>query len=82
MSTTRSGENAIVFGINLESLLVGARLRRGDVLFEFTQTGKECHAYCAIYHRMGDCIMPREGVFCRVLEGGVIRPGDAIDVVG
>lgn len=68
--------------IDLKALPVGARLRCGDVLLELTQIGKECHAHCAIYHRMGDCIMPREGVFCRVLEGGVIRPGDAIDVVG
>lgn len=76
------GENVIVSGFDLKSLPVGTRFRSGDVLLELTQIGKTCHAHCAIYHRMGDCIMPREGVFCKVLEGGVIRPGDAIDIVG
>lgn len=75
------GENVIVSGLDLKSLPVGARLRSGDALLELTQIGKECHAHCAIYHKMGDCIMPREGVFCKVLEGGTVRPGDAVDVV-
>ena len=76
------GENVIVSGFDLKSLPIGTRFRSGDVLLELTQIGKQCHAHCAIYHKMGDCIMPREGVFCRVLEGGVIRPGDSIDIVG
>lgn len=75
------GENIIVEGFDLKSLPIGTRFRSGDVLLELTQIGKECHARCAIYHRMGDCIMPREGVFCRVLEGGRIAAGDAIDIV-
>lgn len=75
------GENIIVEGFDLKSLPVGTQLRSGDVLLEITQTGKECHAHCAIYHKMGDCIMPREGVFCKVLEGGRIAPGDAIELV-
>lgn len=75
------GENVIVSGFDLKSLPIGTRFRSGDVLLELTQIGKQCHAHCAIYHKMGDCIMPREGVFCRVLEGGVIRPGDSIDIV-
>lgn len=75
------GENLIVEGFDLKSLPVGTRFRSGDVLLELTQIGKECHAHCAIYHKMGDCIMPREGVFCKVLEGGRIAPGDPIDLV-
>ncbi|MCI8468656.1 MAG: MOSC domain-containing protein [Eggerthellaceae bacterium] len=76
------GENLIVEGFDLKSLPVGTRLRSGDVLLELTQIGKECHAHCAIYHKMGDCIMPREGVFCRVLEGGRIAPGNPIEIEG
>lgn len=53
---------------------------RGDVLLEITQIGKECHSHCAIYHKMGDCIMPREGVFARVLEAGQISIGDQMSV--
>ena len=72
------GENIIVEGFDLKSLPVGTRLRSGNVKLELTQIGKECHARCAIYHKMGDCIMPREGAFCKVLQGGTIRPGDEI----
>ena len=72
------GENIIVEGFDLKSLPVGTRLRSGTVKLELTQIGKECHARCAIYHKMGDCIMPREGAFCKVLQGGTIRPGDEI----
>lgn len=75
------GENIIVEGFDLKTLPIGTCFRSGDVLLELTQIGKECHAHCAIYHKMGDCIMPREGVFCRVLEGGTITPGDPIDIV-
>lgn len=75
------GENIIVEGFDLKSLPVGTRLRSGNVKLELTQIGKECHAHCAIYHKMGDCIMPREGVFCRVLEGGRIAAGDAVSIV-
>ena len=72
------GENIIVEGFDLKSLPVGTRFRSGNVVLELTQIGKECHARCAIYHKMGDCIMPREGVFCKVLQGGTIRSGDEI----
>lgn len=75
------GENIIVEGFDLKSLPLGTRFACGEALLELTQIGKECHAHCAIYHKMGDCIMPREGVFCRVLRGGTIRPGDSIDIV-
>ena len=75
------GENLVVEGIDLRSLPIGTRLRSGDVELELTQIGKECHARCAIYHQMGDCIMPREGVFCRVISGGTLAPGDPLDVI-
>lgn len=70
------GENLVVSGFDFRMLPVGTLLRCGDVLLEITQIGKECHSHCEIYHRMGDCIMPREGVFARVLEGGEIAVGD------
>lgn len=75
------GENLIVEGYDLKSLPLGTRFRIGDVLLELTQIGKECHAHCAIYHAVGDCIMPREGVFTIVLEGGEVRPGDSIEMI-
>ena len=74
------GENLVVEGIDFSSLPVGTWLRCGDVLLEITQIGKECHSHCAIYHKMGDCIMPREGVFARVLEAGQISIGDQMSV--
>ncbi len=75
------GENLVVDGFNFSALPVGTLLRCGDVLLEMTQIGKECHNHCAVYEAVGDCIMPREGVFARVLEGGVIRPGDVMTEV-
>jgi MOSC domain-containing protein YiiM len=74
------GENLVVEGLDFRSLPVGAILRCGDVLLEITQIGKECHSHCEIYKRMGDCIMPREGVFARVLESGVIAAGDEMTI--
>lgn len=75
------GENLIVEGFDLRSLPIGTLFRCNDVVLELTQIGKQCHAHCAIYHTMGDCIMPREGVFTRVVHGGVIAEGDTIDIV-
>ena len=72
------GENLIIEGFDFRNLPVGTRFRIGDVLLEMTQIGKECHTHCAIYHLVGDCIMPREGVFAKVLEGGEIKPGDEV----
>lgn len=74
------GENLVVEGIDFRALPVGTLLRCGEVLLEMSQIGKECHSHCAIYHQTGDCIMPREGVFARVLHGGVIRAGDEMRV--
>ena len=70
------GENLVVEGFHFRDLPVGTRFRVGDVLLEMTQIGKECHSHCQIYQVMGDCIMPREGVFARVLHGGTVRTGD------
>ena len=74
------GENLLVAGIDCAKLPVGTRLRCGDALLEVTQIGKECHAHCAIYHQVGDCIMPREGIFVVVLHGGDVAKGDKIYV--
>lgn len=72
------GENLVAEGIDFSSLPVGSRLVCNDVVLEITQIGKECHHGCRIFRQMGDCIMPRDGVFARVLRGGKIRPGDEI----
>lgn len=75
-------ENIATEGIDWLTVPVGTRLKLGDtVLVEVTQIGKECHQKCAIYYQAGDCIMPREGIFARVLEGGAIRSGDPISFV-
>lgn len=75
------GENLIVEGFELRSFPVGTRFQVGEALLELTQIGKECHSHCEIFKKMGDCIMPREGVFTKVLKGGVIKPGDPIQVI-
>jgi len=74
------GENLLVEGIDFKALPVGTTLQCGAVLLEITQIGKKCHSECEIFHQVGDCIMPREGAFARVLEGGTIKKGDAIHV--
>lgn len=71
-------ENLTTRGIVLHKLPVGTRLAIGETLHEVTQIGKECHTGCAIRQLVGDCVMPREGIFTKILKGGVIRPGDAI----
>lgn len=70
------GENLVVEGIDFSVLPVGTRFACGEVILEVTQIGKECHHGCAIFQQMGDCIMPREGVFAKVIQRGKIRPGD------
>lgn len=76
------GENIVVSGYDFKSLAVGTRFQCNDVVLELTQIGKECHHGCAIYQTMGDCIMPREGVFCKVLHGGHIEEGDEFSIIG
>jgi MOSC domain-containing protein YiiM len=83
--TVRAGafaENITTRFLTLPTLGVGTLLRIGVTLLEITQIGKECHARCAIYYAAGDCVMPREGIFARVLEGGEIHPGDTVTVLG
>lgn len=75
------GENLVVEGFDLRKIPVGSRFQIGDVLLELTQIGKECHSHCAIFHAVGDCIMPREGVFTKVLKGGSIKVGDEIQLL-
>ncbi len=70
------GENIVVSGYDFKALPVGTRFACNGVELELTQIGKECHNGCEIFKKMGDCIMPREGVFCKVLRGGTIHEGD------
>ena len=75
------GENLVVDGFDFRALPVGTKFKCNDVVLELTQIGKECHSGCAIYQKMGECIMPREGVFTRVLHGGVISVGDEMEIL-
>ena len=75
------GENLVISGFDVKALPIGTRFRCNDVILELTQIGKECHAHCAIYHAMGDCIMPREGVFTKVLHGGTVSVGDEFTIL-
>jgi MOSC domain-containing protein YiiM len=74
-------ENILVDGITVYKLPVGTKLRIGEALCEVTQIGKECHQDCEIRRITGDCVMPREGIFVKVLESGWVRPGDSIGIV-
>lgn len=71
-------ENITTSGIELVSLPIGTRLQIGETVLEVTQIGKECHNRCAIFYQAGDCVMPKEGIFAKVITGGIIRPGDEI----
>ena len=74
-------ENITTEGIDLLHLPIGTRIFVGDkVILEVTQIGKECHAACAIRRQIGECIMPEEGVFARVVQGGLVKPGDSVKV--
>ena len=72
-------ENLTTEGVELVTLPLGAGVRIGDTLLEITQIGKECHTRCAIYDQAGDCVMPKEGVFARVVKGGKVQAGDRIE---
>lgn len=74
-------ENITTEGLRLWELPVGTHLKLGrNALMRVTQIGKECHNRCAIYHQVGDCVMPREGIFAKVIKGGRIKPGDRIQI--
>ena len=73
-------ENITTEGINLYTLPVGTILRLGGCRVEVTQIGKECHQHCEIYKKVGQCIMPHEGIFVRVLTPGMISAGDAVEI--
>ena len=75
------GENLLVEGFDFKTYPVGSIFRCNDVVLEITQIGKRCHSECEIFHMVGDCIMPREGVFARVLQGGTIAAGDELLLV-
>lgn len=81
LCTGKFAENITTEGIELYSLPVGTRFKISEVIFEVTQIGKECHQKCAIYHQVGDCIMPKEGIFARVIKGGIINTGDEIEII-
>ena len=74
-------ENITTEGIELTALPVGSRLSLGEAEVEITQIGKTCHTRCAIYQQAGDCVMPKEGVFARVLREGTVKPGDRVDIL-
>lgn len=74
-------ENILTEGIILYKLPIGTILKIGDCLLEVTQIGKECHLGCEIRHIVGDCVMPREGIFTKVLKGGKIKSGDKIEII-
>ncbi len=75
-------ENITTTGVKLTSLPIGSRLKIGEgVIFEVTQIGKKCHSKCAIYKEVGKCIMPKEGIFARVVRGGEVKPGDQISLI-
>ncbi|MBE0577178.1 MAG: MOSC domain-containing protein [Desulfuromonadales bacterium] len=74
-------ENITTQGVDLVALPIGTHVAIGEALVEVTQIGKECHNRCAIYHQAGDCVMPKEGIFARVLRGGVVQTGDDVRVL-
>jgi MOSC domain-containing protein YiiM len=74
-------ENITTEGLVLYEVPVGTRMRLGQCLVEVTQIGKICHDRCAIYYQAGDCVMPREGIFVRVIEGGPLQVGDDVEVL-
>ena len=70
------GENLVIEGIELNTLSIGQKIKIGDVLLEVTQIGKKCHDKCQIYYQVGECIMPKNGIFTNVLNGGNVKVGD------
>ncbi len=74
-------ENITTEGIDLLSLPIGTKMNLGDVEAEVTQIGKTCHSRCAIYYQAGDCVMPKEGIFVKILRGGRLKVGDPVRVI-
>jgi len=81
LCTGKFAENLTTKGICLYELPVGTRLKIGETIQEVTQIGKECHNNCAIFKQIGDCVMPREGIFTRVIKGGKVKAGDTISII-
>ena len=79
--SVKAGENVTTRGMVVHELPIGARLALGEAMVEVTQIGKVCHDRCAIFYQAGDCVMPREGIFVRVLQGGCLRAGDRLEVL-
>jgi len=81
LETGSFAENLTTEGITLFELPIGTTLKIGETLMEVTQIGKECHIGCAIREKTGDCVMPREGIFTKIIRAGWIKPGDEIEIV-
>lgn len=81
LSAGKFAENITTEGIVLYEIPVGTKLKIGDTIQEVTQIGKECHGGCEIRRQVGDCVMPREGIFTRIIQGGTIKPGDFIEIL-
>lgn len=81
LTVGKFAENITTQGLTLYELPIGTKLKIGEVVLEVTQIGKECHEGCQIKNLVGDCIMPREGIFARVLNAGWIKSGDEIEVM-
>jgi MOSC domain-containing protein YiiM len=81
LCTGKFAENLTTEGLELWKLPIGTKLEIGETIQEVTQIGKECHTKCAIYHQVGNCVMPTDGIFTKVLKEGIIRPGDIIRVI-
>jgi MOSC domain-containing protein YiiM len=81
LCTGKFAENLTTEGIELYTLPIGTKLKINDVEMIVTQIGKECHVGCQIRTQVGDCIMPREGIFTKILHPGTIRPGDKIEIL-
>ena len=75
------GENLVVEGIQLNTLPIGQLIQIGDVVLEVTQIGKKCHDKCQIYYQVGECIMPKNGIFTKVLKGGIVKVGDECNLI-
>ncbi len=81
LCTGKFAENLTTEGIELYKLPIGTKLKIGETIQEVTQIGKECHTKCAIFHQIGSCVMPTDGIFTKVLKAGKVKPGDEIAII-